>query len=112
MRELGHLLSRAALKAITSQGRDSRTIIIAAKHLGLDASDWGVMEFKTPAATLTPDLNAGDVSLKQATDLFQRQLISATLAKHQGNQAAAARKLGIHRSNFYRLLQRYQIRPE
>lgn len=114
VRELGHLLSRAALKAITSQGRDSRTIIIDARHLGLDASDWGEIEPKTPAATVTPDLGASDLSLKQATELFQRQLIEETLAQHRGNQAAAARQLGIHRSNFYRLLQRYQIssKPE
>ncbi|MEH6470065.1 MAG: nitric oxide reductase transcriptional regulator NorR [Halopseudomonas sp.] len=115
VRELGHLLSRAALKAITSQGRDSRTIIIAASHLGLDASDWNEITLDKPsgAAVLAPATSmAQEVSLKQATEQFQRQLIEAVLTQHQGNQAAAARQLGIHRSNFYRLLQRYQIQPK
>ena len=111
VRELDHLLSRAALKAITSQGRHSRTIIIAASHLGLNASDRSEIVLKTPAATVTPDFDASDVSLKQATDLFQRQFITATLSQHQGNQAAAARQLGIHRSNLHRLLQRHAIKP-
>lgn len=114
VRELGHLLSRAALKAITSQGRDNRIIIIAANHLGLDASDWD--EIATPGlppqiSTESQDNQYNSASLKQATELFQRQLIEATLSQHSGNQAAAARQLGIHRSNFYRLLQRHAIKP-
>ncbi|MFT6914324.1 MAG: anaerobic nitric oxide reductase transcription regulator [Motiliproteus sp.] len=116
VRELGHLLSRAALKAITSQGRDSRTIIIATNHLGLDPSDRGEIAPNSSRATPapTPAVDVSNLSLKQATECFQRQLIEETLSHHGGNQAAAARQLGIHRSNFYRLLQRYQIssKPE
>ena len=120
VRELGHLLSRAALKAITSQGRDSRTIIIAATHLGLDAHDWDERIFTNQSASTTlstthpttPNIKPlTGISLKQATEQFQQQLIAEALDHHQGNQAAAARQLGIHRSNFYRLLQRHNLKP-
>ena len=56
-----------------------------------------------------PDLGT-PINLKQVTDQFQRQLIDAVLQHHQGNQAAAASHLGIHRSNFYRLLQRHGMK--
>ncbi|WP_421869056.1 nitric oxide reductase transcriptional regulator NorR [Motiliproteus sp.] len=115
VRELNHLLSRAALRAISSQGRDRNIIIIRPNHLGLDASDLGTAQAETatsaesqefiPAVSLEEATN-----LKDATDLFQRRLIEQVLIHHRGNQAAAARQLGIHRSNFYRLLQRLGLK--
>lgn len=115
VRELGHLLSRAALKAITSQGRDNRTIIIGASHLGLDPSDWGeesTTVTESPNQEVTRIPYNPELNLKQATEQYQRQLISDTLVQHNGNQASAARQLGVHRSNFYRLLQRLEIKEE
>lgn len=114
VRELDHLLSRAALKAITMQGRDKRSIIIDAYHLGLDSQNMDDRHSQ-PDSILSPHLPQRPplhepVNLKQATDQFQLQLIQSVLQQHQGNQAAAARQLGIHRSNFYRLLQRHGLK--
>jgi Nif-specific regulatory protein len=42
------------------------------------------------------------LSLTDATDRFQRDYITAALDRSRGNQAEAARLLGLHRSNLYR----------
>ena len=49
------------------------------------------------------------VTLKDATEEFQKEIISDRLEKNQGNIAAAARELGINRSNLYRLLKRLDL---
>lgn len=116
VRELNHLLSRATLRAISTQGRDRNIIIIRPNNLGLDASDLGAEalpeEVETPSssgALPVVSLQQG-MGLKEATDLFQRRLIKQVLSHHRGNQAATARQLGLHRSNFYRLLQRLGLK--
>ena len=51
-----------------------------------------------------------DVPLREATARFQLARIDAALAKNEGNLAAAARVLGLDRSNLLRMLRR--LRPE
>ncbi len=109
VRELEHLLSRATLKAIAEQGRDTRTVTLTARHLNIDGSS----SLATPL--LTKDIQPlqpaiGQQSLKDAVDTFQRDRIRQALAKHNNNQAAAARELGLNRSNFHRLQQRLELR--
>jgi len=48
--------------------------------------------------------------LKEATRAFQRALIGRTLAAHHGNWAAAARALGMHRSNLHHLAVRLGLK--
>ena len=112
VRELEHLLSRAALRAITAQGRSNRMVTLAAHHLGLDAEDWGDQTAAAPPTRRddpAPPLPR-DTNLRQATEQFQLQLIEAVLAQQGQNQAAAARALGLNRSNFHRLLGRLGLR--
>jgi len=108
VRELNHLLSRAALKAITKQGRNSSSVTIHPVYLDI-ATD------KPPAKTInevadSPDTNPDEnLSLKEATDQFQRNLIIRRLAAHDDNRAAVAREIGMDRGNFYRLLKRLEL---
>lgn len=116
VRELEHLLSRSALKAIAEQGRTARSILIQAKHLDIKSHEsaeihnlnTGYQNANNAMAEL--EIDAVRISakgnLKQAIDDFQRSFIDAVLQRHSGNQAAAARELGVNRSNFYRLLKR------
>ncbi len=103
VRELEHVLSRAALKAINEQGRDTRSVLISQKHLGLSPDELieegEIIEPK-------PAVYREQVSLKDATERFQKELITDRLEKNHGNIAAAARELGVNRSNLYRLLKR------
>jgi hypothetical protein len=49
--------------------------------------------------------------LRQATEHYQRQIISACLERHQHNWASAARELGLDRANLGRMAKRLGL-PE
>ncbi|WP_437785614.1 nitric oxide reductase transcriptional regulator NorR [Sorangium sp. So ce1097] len=55
-----------------------------------------------PAAAAAP--------LHAQVDAFQRELIRKAVAQHDGNWAAAARSLGMHRSNLHHLAKRLGLR--
>jgi len=57
-----------------------------------------------------PETMDTDIDLKEATREFQRSLIEHALTKHDGNWAAAARSLGMHRSNFHHLAVRLGLK--
>ncbi|MDF2793927.1 MAG: nitric oxide reductase transcription regulator, partial [Pseudomonas orientalis] len=48
--------------------------------------------------------------LRQATEHFQRQVISACLERHQHNWAGAARELGLDRANLGRMARRLGLK--
>jgi anaerobic nitric oxide reductase transcription regulator len=106
VRELAHLLSRAALKAVAKQGNTSGAVIIDTSHL-----DIGDME-PAPAESVKTKraIPRIKVSLKEAADQFQREVIEDSLKRHDGNLASAGHELGVSRSNFYRLLKRLELR--
>lgn len=110
VRELEHLLSRASLKAMAEQGRDAHSITIKTGHLDLDLDLGDTVNIAAEARPQQVELPEVKISLKEATDQFQRQLISNRLEKYQGNLAAAGNDLGVNRSNFYRLLARLKMR--
>lgn len=114
VRELEHMLSRSALKAIADQGRDKRVIVIDASYLDIHLQNGDHPEHhplsadtEEPASSSFSYLAQG--CLKDAVDDFQRKYICHALDQAHGNQAAAARELGVNRSNFYRLLKRLDI---
>ncbi len=49
-------------------------------------------------------------SLKERTEEFQRRAIEQAVQENGGNWAAAARTLGMHRSNLHHLAQRLGLR--
>ena len=106
VRELSHLLSRAALKAVASQGNKGNTFIINTSHLDIDDTE------AVPPETEKSKMAARRIrgSLKEAVDEFQREVIRDSLKRHSDNLAAAGKELGISRSNFYRLLKRLGLR--
>ena len=108
VRELDHVLSRAVLKATSEQGRGFQIVMISAKHMDITPTDSPEIVHNTvPVSAISKQ----GVSLKQATDDFQTVLINERLLLKQNNMAATARDLAVDRSNFYRLLQRLDIKP-
>jgi len=101
-------LSRAELKAIAEQGRDSSTVAIPPIHLDISA-DKPPQEATNDEITRSDAFPDGKIHLKEATDRFQQCLIASRLNKHNGNRAAVARELGLDRGNFYRLLKRLDL---
>ena len=106
VRELAHLLSRAALKAVAKQGNTGKTVIIDTSHMDIASTEAAPAEMEKPIKAL-PVIKT---TLKEAVDLFQREVIEDSLKRHDGNLASAGRELGISRSNFYRLLTRLGVR--
>lgn len=116
VRELEHLLSRAALKAISEQGRHASIVSISDQHLNLqltsapsERSNLGsnIGDAANSISSVSEVINdVTQLGLRQATDQYQRQLIDTALSQAHGNLAAAARLLQIDRSNLIRTMRR------
>ena len=57
------------------------------------------------------NLDKNKKSLGQMVDDYEKEVILELLKKHKGNCLEAAKEAGIHKSNFYRKLQKYGIKP-
>lgn len=104
VRELEHLLGRALLHAGAAPGsRHSVTV---------DQTDLGLEPDPAPPPSTPfpwPGFSEG-TTLRKAVDEFKRELIIATVDDQHGNWAAAARVLGLHRSNLHHLARRLGLR--
>ncbi|HVK99487.1 MAG TPA: nitric oxide reductase transcriptional regulator NorR [Dongiaceae bacterium] len=103
IRELEHVISRAALKVLSRAESRTGLLSIEASWLGLDAP-----ALAPQAAIVATPLLPQD-SLQQALDRFQRELIQSALDQHDGKWAAAARALQIDPSNLRKLARRLKI---
>jgi len=104
VRELENILSRLTLKAAVGVQRGA-PVLIEPRHL---STDFAAAEVAPPAAQTPTESPVGP--LREATLDFQRTLIRRALAAHAGNWAAAARTLGMHRSNLHHLAARLGLR--
>lgn len=57
------------------------------------------------------NLDKNKKSLGQMVDDYEKEVILELLKKHKGNCLEAAKEARIHKSNFYRKLQKYGIKP-
>lgn len=57
------------------------------------------------------NLDKNKKSLGQMVDDYEKEVILELLKKHKGNCLEAEKEAGIHKSNFYRKLQKYGIKP-
>ena len=62
-----------------------------------------------PSSTVDPDLPY-EVARRQAIDAFEREYVTALLAKAGDNVARAARDAGVNRAYLHRLLRRHGLR--
>ena len=61
--------------------------------------------------TLSGDAASTRLTLHEARDRFERDLILRTLAEQQGNMSRTADALGVERSNLYRKMKTFGIAP-
>ena len=102
VRELEHLIGRSALKALGNCKDRPKILSLSAADLDLPT---GRVETVTEQAVASPAVSvSGD--LREATENYQRQLISACLERHHNNWASAARELGLDRANLGRMAKR------
>jgi len=96
VRELENVIGRGVLRA--SFGADRRQIAeVDGPHLDVPAGA-AAADVPAPAAPAEPT-EAG--TLAERLDHFEREAILGAVARHGGNWAAAARELGLHRSNLH-----------
>jgi anaerobic nitric oxide reductase transcription regulator len=109
VREMEHVINRAALKGRASQSQQTLTTITL--------TDVGVLEnlpISTPEMQNNAEINASthiamSAGLRQATDDFQRQLVKEALIQSDYNWAQACRLLQTDRANLTRLAKRLGI---
>ncbi len=112
VRELENLLGRAVLRAGGAVAGSQRAVIIDRDHLGPDLVT-GDVTCEAPAepggeASLPAVLEGK--TLTQAVEDYKRRLIERAVEQAGGNWAAAARSLGLHRSNLHHLAKRLGLR--
>ncbi|HEY6893494.1 MAG TPA: sigma-54 dependent transcriptional regulator [Rhodanobacteraceae bacterium] len=72
------------------------------------------LSFLDAAAVTRPalaDVSGERLTLHEARDRFERDLILRTLAEQQGNMSRTAEVLGVERSNLYRKMKAFGIAP-
>lgn len=105
VRELEHVISRAALKARKEAG-PQEIIALQPEHLDLNLSArTGEYEGATEIFNLS-------CSLREAIDIYQKQIIVKVLSANNGSWSATARQLDLDRANLARLAKRLGIKIE
>ncbi len=107
VRELENTLSRLVLKAAASVERGD-PVVLSSAHLGPDFNSAA----QSSNGMIDDEIESKPAKLnfKEATRMFQRSLIARALAESGGNWSAAARTLGMHRSNFHHLAVRLGLK--
>jgi len=86
-------------------------LMIMAPGDAISAADLGFLD---PSGLTRPigDTPAAErMTLHEARDRFERELILRTLAEQQGNMSRTAEVLGVERSNLYRKMKAFGIAP-
>ncbi|MGE0455283.1 MAG: nitric oxide reductase transcriptional regulator NorR [Vicinamibacteria bacterium] len=104
VRELENVVSRAVLRA-SFGGDPTRPISVEPAHLDLRGG-----EAPAPASALATRPAADARPLRERLADFQRAEIRGALERNDGSWAAAARELGLHRSNLHHLAARLGLR--
>ncbi|TCV95226.1 anaerobic nitric oxide reductase transcription regulator [Biostraticola tofi] len=105
IRELEHTLYRAAVMVRAAYPQSA--LFITPSFINLPEEPPGPPQASAPRDAGHEELQ-GD--LQAATRGFQRRVISATLAAHQGNWSASARTLGLDTANLHRLAKRLGLK--
>jgi anaerobic nitric oxide reductase transcription regulator len=109
VRELENVVSRAVLRALGRTGA-GETVIVREADLDEDVARAGAAAPSAAGPVAAGPAPPPAPSLREAVDDFQRELIRGALERRGGNWAAAARELGLHRSNLFHLGRRLGLR--
>ncbi|WP_438863299.1 nitric oxide reductase transcriptional regulator NorR [Neptunicella sp.] len=105
VRELEHVISRAAIKALSQGASRSDIVTLGSTLLDIDS--------QVPVAThhvINEPLQQTGISLKQAVQQVQLQMIKRTLEQYDGNWSQAAKQLDVDPSNLHKLAQRLGLK--
>jgi anaerobic nitric oxide reductase transcription regulator len=112
VRELENVISRGVLRAARRQPERAGPLLIGVECLDLESAASSAA-VEDPAGTPTSRGRAASLpALADRVEAFRRREILAAVQRNRGNWAAAARELGLHRSNFHHLAKRLGIQRE
>ena len=77
----------------------------------ITTSDLSFLDIPLAPAAPRPTGSIEKMTLHEARDQFERDLILKTLAEQQGNMSRTAEVLGVERSNLYRKMKTFGIAP-
>lgn len=86
------------------ENRIKRAILMAETPL-LEPADLGL----APDVALGRDLSVAGLSLRQARDQLDHDMLIAALKRHRGNVAKAAEDLGVSRPTLYDLMRKHSV---
>ncbi len=113
VRELEHLISRAVLRLSAARRQSGGVLTLNAELLALPEDE--LSDVKTaPSANTAGESTRYQpaINLRDATDHFQREMITSALRARGFNRKATASDLGVDPGNFNRLLKRLCIDVE
>ncbi|MEZ5291901.1 MAG: nitric oxide reductase transcriptional regulator NorR [Vicinamibacterales bacterium] len=105
VRELENVVSRAVLRAVGAVRSPDGVVTIEPRHMDV-AAGTGPAHVDAPAVVARPE----GTPLREQLEAVERRLILDAVARHGGNWAAAARALGMHRSNLHHRATRLGLR--
>ncbi len=112
VRELENVVSRAVLRASggTARPANGEVVTIEATHLDVDRPGLLAGVSGAGTAVASADATSAATPLRDQVAAFERRAILDAVARNDGNWAAAARALGMHRSNLHHLATRLGLR--
>ena len=108
VRELENIISRAVLKASFDTPKGAPVLVFPA-HLGSDLISTELPPGHPPAKEET--ILKKDLPFNDQVKAYKRKMIRQAIDKNNGNWAAAARDLNMHRSNLHNLAKRLGLKP-
>jgi two-component system nitrogen regulation response regulator NtrX len=84
-------------------------IMVPGESIG--ASDLTFLDLGSSSPASTAAVSAERLTLHEARERFERDLILQTLAEQQGNMSRTAEVLGVERSNLYRKMRAFGVAP-
>jgi anaerobic nitric oxide reductase transcription regulator len=112
VRELDNVVGRGVLRAFAGH-EPGHAVVVNASDLDMRSSPGQRGARNLPAGEPGSNDSVASVpaSLGELVESFERQVIRQTVERNAGNWAAAARDLGLHRSNLHRRAQRIGLKP-
>jgi anaerobic nitric oxide reductase transcription regulator len=107
VRELENVVSRAVLRASAGRERGA-PVVVERRHVDVDGAAPVAPSADEPAEA---PVERGRPLAERLRD-YQRRLVREALERNGGRWAAAARELGMHRSNLHHLARRLGLLPK
>ena len=112
VRELENVISRGVLRAARQKPERAGPLLIGVESLDLEPAESSGSAREPSEGPALRGRTAPSPSLAERVEAFRRKEILTAVVRHRGNWAAAARELGLHRSNFHHLAKHLGIRKE